>query len=91
MILEFEFEVEEDGLPPGIVSLEIEQPSAVPRVGEYVMVEGVRKVLRVTHYYGVPVANGRKDAHDWARNRGLRALSGPTVIYVRLGKRQKGK
>jgi hypothetical protein len=79
MLLEFEIPVHEFGRT-AITTLEIEA-EVVPRVGEYVAVEGRRKVLKVTHFYGVAVSNGREDAHAAFGNR---TIHGPTVIYVRL-------
>lgn len=66
--MHIEYMVPMDDRLGGVATITIQDPQTIPRTGEYVLVDGYRKVKRVEHYYGVIVANGVKDVYEAMRD-----------------------
>ena len=73
----------------GLATITIQNPKSIPRVGEYVLVDGYRKVKRVEHYYGVIVAIGVKDVYAAMRDINDHPTGEYETVTVRLSKRVK--
>lgn len=88
--MRIEYEYPDKNLVRGIEldcirTVEIDDPLTVPRVGEYAMVAGLRKVLRVTHYYGVVVSNGAEAVNEAYPSINQHPTGMYETVYVRLG------
>lgn len=84
--IEFEFMVKEAGNPLSWATIEVVNAPYRPNVGDFVDVEGKRKVLSVRHFYGIPVANGREDTREILQGLGYKYATGEHMtLYVRLG------
>ena len=70
----------------GLATITIQNPKSIPRVGEYVLVDGYRKVNRVEHYYGVIVANGVEDVYESMRDLHDHPTGEYETVTVRLSR-----
>ena len=87
--MHIEYLVPTDGDLPGLATITIQNPKSIPRVGEYVLVDGYRKVKRVEHYYGVIVSNGVKLVYASLRDINAHPNGEYETVTVLLSKRVK--
>ena len=85
--MQIDYEIPMSDKLGGIATITIQDALAIPRVGEYVLVDGYRKVLKVAYYYGVFVANGIDNVALANRASGCDPTGLYATVYIRLSKR----